>query len=336
MVLKIAIIGAGVNGLSCGVQLAKYYKNLAEITIISEVFSPHTTGDGSAGLWGPYLIGSTKSEKIIEWSKITHDFFEELWLSDDSGIAGICLIPAIRVSSSNDDIMEDFWKDIVYGWRRLTKYELEKLSNETGNKFVQGMQFMTFTAEPIKLLPYLTEIFKKFNGKLIEGKIENFNDFVKNSNYDVIINCTGLGSKTLIGDKNVHAIRGQVARVQAPWMYYTYLDEASNGNYIIPNTESVVIGGTHQMEDYNTIPDEGDKKFILNGCKQIVPALENASFLFDWVGLRPGRTEVRIEKVITDDGKIIIHNYGHGGSGVTICWGCATNVLELLKPKSNL
>ena len=41
-----------------------------------------------------------------------------------------------------------------------------------------------------------------------------------------------------------------------------------------------------------------------------------------------GRTEVRLDKEIISD-KIVIHNYGHGGSGVTLSWGCAEEVVEI-------
>lgn len=61
---RIAIIGGGVNGFACGVQLAEYFKKSAEIVIISELFSPDTTGDGSAGLWGPYMTLDTPNDKI--------------------------------------------------------------------------------------------------------------------------------------------------------------------------------------------------------------------------------------------------------------------------------
>lgn len=61
---NIVIIGGGVVGLSCAVKISEFYGNRINITIISENLSPNTTGDGSAGLWGPYLVGSTSIEKI--------------------------------------------------------------------------------------------------------------------------------------------------------------------------------------------------------------------------------------------------------------------------------
>jgi D-amino-acid oxidase len=43
----------------------------------------------------------------------------------------------------------------------------------------------------------------------------------------------------------------------------------------------------------------------------------------DRVGFRPTRPEIRVER----EGDVI-HNYGHGGSGLTLSWGCAREVLE--------
>lgn len=59
--------------------------------------------------------------------------------------------------------------------------------------------------------------------------------------------------------------------------------------------DTVVLGGTHQENDYNTKPTPEDKKFIMEGCQKIVPGLKHAEHLRDWVGLRPGRTELRLE-----------------------------------------
>lgn len=54
---KVVVIGAGVNGLSAAVKVAEYYqRDNISITLVSEEISPNTTGDGSAGLWGPVKI----------------------------------------------------------------------------------------------------------------------------------------------------------------------------------------------------------------------------------------------------------------------------------------
>lgn len=62
---QIVVIGAGVSGLSVAVQLAEHYYGVANVTLISEAISPETTGDGSAGLWGPYYCGKTPDHKIV-------------------------------------------------------------------------------------------------------------------------------------------------------------------------------------------------------------------------------------------------------------------------------
>lgn len=63
---KIFVIGAGVNGLSSAVKIAEHFYRLnVQVILVSEEVTPNTTGDVSAGLWGPYLIGNTPEEKIV-------------------------------------------------------------------------------------------------------------------------------------------------------------------------------------------------------------------------------------------------------------------------------
>lgn len=62
---RIAIIGAGVIGTTTAARLQEQFGNDVSITIFSEKFSPETTGDIAAGLWGPTLLCDTPTEKIM-------------------------------------------------------------------------------------------------------------------------------------------------------------------------------------------------------------------------------------------------------------------------------
>jgi len=46
--------------------------------------------------------------------------------------------------------------------------------------------------------------------------------------------------------------------------------------------------------------------------------------------IRKKEDGLRLEREDLFD-KLIIHNYGHGGAGVTLSWGCAQQVLRLLE-----
>ncbi|NUP97116.1 MAG: amino acid oxidase, partial [Planctomycetaceae bacterium] len=47
------------------------------------------------------------------------------------------------------------------------------------------------------------------------------------------------------------------------------------------------------------------------------------------VGVRPARTSVRVEREVPRPGVVLVHDYGHGGAGVTLSWGCAREAIRL-------
>jgi D-amino-acid oxidase len=51
------------------------------------------------------------------------------------------------------------------------------------------------------------------------------------------------------------------------------------------------------------------------------------------VGLRPARTRIRVEREQLG-ATTLIHNYGHGASGVSLSWGCAKDVVALALAQS--
>lgn len=122
--------------------------------------------------------------------------------------------------------------------------------------------------------------------------------------------------------------------------------------FLCYSVETVVLGGTHQENDFDRNVSNNDSKFIWDNCVRMVPSIGNAKIDIEWVGLRPGRSCVRLESTtietsifgslvvkqnnifkFLENGKTvaIIHSYGHGGSGVTLFWGCAFDVLTLVK-----
>lgn len=64
-------------------------------------------------------------------------------------------------------------------------------------------------------------------------------------------------------------------------------------------------------------------------CAALRPEIAGARVLEHRVGLRPARDAVRLERTRLPDGRVLVHNYGHGGAGVTVAWGCAREAAGL-------
>jgi D-amino-acid oxidase len=106
--------------------------------------------------------------------------------------------------------------------------------------------------------------------------------------------------------------------------------------FIVPRGEDMlVLGGIAEPDewglDINFDNHEPIQK-MYQRCINFLPLLENAEIDSTEpvrVGLRPFRRQsIRLER---EPGTDIVHNYGHGGSGVTLSWGCAREVTEIVK-----
>lgn len=144
--------------------------------------------------------------------------------------------------------------------------------------------------------------------------------------FKIIINCTGLGAATMIPpDLELYPVKGQVLRARAPWI-------KSNWNfgrhYIIPNVDTVVLGGTADEGVYDTDIKDADTTDILDGVCSLFPSLRNAPIEKVWAGIRPCRRGGIFLDACTDHRGVIIANlYGHGGCGVTLAMGCAYDLI---------
>jgi len=65
--------------------------------------------------------------------------------------------------------------------------------------------------------------------------------------------------------------------------------------YIIPNRNTITLGGCRHYGNYDLTVSESVKADIQQRCTALLPSLKDAEFVRDWVGLRPHRDPVRVE-----------------------------------------
>jgi D-amino-acid oxidase len=96
-----------------------------------------------------------------------------------------------------------------------------------------------------------------------------------------------------------------------------------------PHGDHVVLGGCADEDDWRLEPDPVLADEIVRRCAAIEPRLAEARVIEHRVGLRPARSEIRLEEVALGASRCV-HNYGHGGTGVALAWGCARDVCSIV------
>nr|XP_018667703.1 D-aspartate oxidase-like [Ciona intestinalis] len=305
---NIAIIGAGIIGLSTACKIQEDIPG-CQLTIFYDECSPNTTGDISAGLVCPYQNGNDEEDQAI-YVRETLKHLRVLYNRQDAFEIGISKMSGFIIGGNI--IKPNAFKEFP-NFRKASEAECHHFLRDTKERPVYTLT--TWICECTSYLPWLIKSIELKGGKLIKKHISSFEDL---SDFDIIINCAGIGAKFLTSDKELYPVKGQVYAVEAPWIKHFYL---FGNNYIIPRLTDVVIGGTKQYDNYNLEVDEKDSDQIWSNCCKFEPSLRYSKIKSQHVGLRPKRTSIRIEleqQKLSGRTVTILHNYGHGGSGVSM------------------
>lgn len=313
MTFDALVVGGGVLGLSCAVRLHQ------EFGIQVRIWTADPPGDTVSGvaaaIWYPYR--AYPEDQVTAWGRSTFEQFEILAREPATGVR---MVPGMEVW--RHPVPDPPWADSVPGLRRARPEELPP-------GFRDGHVVTVPVANMRVYLRLLEELHGAGGGVLETRRITSLAE--ARAACPLVVNCTGLGARTLVPDPEVFPIRGQVVRVSNPGIERFWLDEENPAGvtYIIPRGEDCILGGTAEDGVWDTTPDPVMGEAILERCAELEPRLRGAQVLEHRAGLRPGRPAIRLEAENFPDGSRVIHCYGHGGSGMTLSWGCADRVAEL-------
>jgi len=195
------------------------------------------------------------------------------------------------------------------------------------------------------LLQYVKDIgCEIIQEKIIVNVVQDEQELLRRFNARAIVNCAGLGSITTTGDTSMHPLRGALVRVKNLGGVVTDAhcishDQSSSSEqdiiFIVPRGDDlVVLGGLVQQDqwDTNLSLEVPIIRQMYDGCLQFLQELRPLPLDEKEpvrTGLRPLTDQnVCVERVPNTR---VFYNYGHGGSGVTLSWGCSQEIVELVQ-----
>ena len=330
---KVTVVGGGVSGLTTAIRLREAGH---EVDVVARDYLLGTTSWVATAIW--HLFWVEIDERVERWA--VDALTELLRLAGEPG-AGVTLVRGVECVRADTPEAEEFaagltgalWKKVVPSYEPLTRDQLIARLPEGYDveSLLGGYIIEVPIADMSVYLPYLIGRLDNLGVGRHQGSFTSFEHIRETHPADWYVNCTGLGARTLASDATLQGVKGQVVRITRDGTITEYIadDFSPRGmTYVLPRGNDVILGGSEELgvEDSNVDPDLAER--ILSRCADLVPEVANAEVLEHMAGVRPYRPAIRLEVDQTDHD--VLHNYGHGGSGVSLSWGCADEVVRLM------
>ncbi|MEI1375128.1 FAD-dependent oxidoreductase [Nostoc sp. UHCC 0926] len=356
--VNILVIGAGVSGLTTAICLREVG---FRVVIVADRFAPDLTSIVAGALWEwpPAVCGSHGAPRSLErskdWCMTTYNKFKKIHAEFGSEETGLYLKDAYFYFK---DVLENRptelrkmneLKDKVDGFERGLQIVKETIDLSFKGGIKDAYKHMAPTTNTDVYMKWLLQQVKDIGCEIIQEKItvnvvQNEQELLRRFNAKAIVNCAGLGSIATTGDTSMYPLRGALVRVKNLGGVVTdahcISHEESSLNeqdivYIVPRGDDlVVLGGLTQQDQWDTdlsleVPII---RQMYDGCLEFLQELRELPLDEKEpvrTGLRPLTEEnVCVERVLNTH---VFYNYGHGGSGVTLSWGCSQEIVQLVQ-----
>lgn len=346
MANRIAVVGGGVIGLSTAVRLAEAG---LPVTLLTGQPAERTTSNVAAAYWAPYWIGDYDHH----WAEATLRELQHLATIPGTGVT---LEPAEEWLDDVGSCELDEELEQAYWWRHLPGLQWQRMAVDPPRKmnlpgrdepilFTEKVGFETAVARMPDYLAFLKNRFMSMSASRFENRwVDSIAGLLEN--YENVVHCTGWQAVYMVpeerkGAQPMRLLAGHVARVPLiaghPLVSLHRGPFRNTSLYIVPrrgSEQDMICGGTAietEPPDNRDVQLEGDGEIcrsIMERCRAFEPRLNNVDVYEDLLGLRPVRHAVRLEHDAANPR--IIHNYGHGGAGLTLSWGSADRVLQMI------
>lgn len=304
----VIVVGGGIIGLTAAMRLRE---RGARVTVWTPDAPGQTVSAVAAAAWYPTRTGF--DPRVLGWAAATYDRFRTDAAERVPGV----LVRETRNLECSGATGEPWWAPAAREVRYLPAPE----------PWTREVRFRAPLVEMDVYLPWLRERLLAAGVRVLRRRVDRLEEALVEA--PVVVNATGLAAGALCGDPEVVPARGQIVLVANPGVVTSVRAEGDPGTYVHPRSRDVVLGGTWQEGNWNTTPDPAVREAILDRCLALVPELAGAPVLGEKVGLRPvrrGGPRVEAEKW---PGGTVVHAYGHGGAGMTLCWGCADEIATI-------
>jgi D-amino-acid oxidase len=300
--MDVTVVGAGVIGLTTAVELQRAGHS---VQVVAEATGSNTTSAVAGALWFPFR--ADPPDKVNVWAQRSRQRLAALATAVPT--AGVDVLTAYEATT---DSTTPWWAPSTDG---VTYVEDSPL----------GCPAFRFRAPRVEPLLFLGWLESQLERPLRRERVTSLDALPG----EVVLNCTGLGARSLTGDTSLQAVYGGVLLVEPGEldMGVSLGDERdlSAMLYAIPRRQHVVLGGCAVPcpDETSLAPDPALRKAILARAR--AAGLGHGRVLAERAGLRPCRDTVRLER----EGRLL-HNYGHGGAGYTLAYGCAEEAVAIL------
>ncbi|MEM8922646.1 MAG: FAD-dependent oxidoreductase [Actinomycetota bacterium] len=309
---SVVVVGAGLIGLTTAVRLAEAGHRVEVFTADDPLRTTSTAATGMVGFGF-----SRPLEKAIGWRQST---VTELSAQFGRGV-GVRTQPGLLAGRDPFEAPKAFHS--LPGFRIAEPAELP-------DGFRPGFWVDMIAVDLDRYLPYLVDRLRATGTVLTRTTVDDLAAI----DAPVIVNCCGIGAKGLVDDPELRADWGMHLIIENAVELQHHFMEMSSGlrRWIswMPHGDRILIGGASVLDRTDPAPDATIAAELTGMLQRTHPALASAPSIGVNAGVRPHRSAVRVEATSLPDGRTLIHNYGHGGSGLTLSWGSADEVLTLV------